>query len=259
MTPRGTAARIATRVVAERGFAHVLDARPMLFAGMVFADLGERNHWESRRSGGPRAEHDLLTLGWSCSMVGDVLTLPNFLTFLRIIAIPAFLVLLTRENYAAAFILFLAAGITDTVDGAIARLTNTHSSLGAILDPMADKLLLLSSFIVFGIIGAVPQWLVVVVVSRDIIVLAGYIVLFFIHQVSMPVDPSRLGKVNTFFELFTIGFALMHLARPFLPLDLVNLAIQSVTAATAAASGVQYVYRGLLWHQEQGSREAGLP
>lgn len=182
-----------------------------------------------------------------------MLTLPNFLTLLRIIAIPVVLVLLSRADYALAFVVFLAAGVTDTIDGAVARLTATQSRLGAVLDPMADKLLLLSSFVLLGVQGAIAAWLVVLVVSRDLIVVLGYFVIYFVHQEAMEVDPSRLGKVNTFFELFTIGFVLMALARPELPLGLVNAILQSLTAATTAASGVQYVYRGLLWHQRRGS------
>jgi cardiolipin synthase len=182
-----------------------------------------------------------------------MLTLPNFLTLLRIVAIPVFLIFLAHGNHAAAFILFLGAGITDAVDGAVARLTDSGSALGAILDPVADKMLLLSSFVVLGINGAIPVWLVVLVVSRDVIVVLGYCVVYFVHQQAMEVDPSRLGKVNTFLQLFTVGFVLMSLARPELPLSAVNVAIQWVTAATTAASGVQYVYRGLLWHQQRSS------
>jgi hypothetical protein len=88
-----------------------------------------------------------------------MLTLPNFLTLLRIIAIPVFLILLANGNHAAAFMLFLGAGVTDTVDGALARLTDSRSELGAVLDPMADKLLLLSSFVVLGASGVIPVWL----------------------------------------------------------------------------------------------------
>ena len=182
-----------------------------------------------------------------------MLTLPNFLTLLRIVAIPIFLVFLARHDYAAAFILFLLAGITDTVDGTVARLTDSRTDLGAMLDPMADKLLLVSSFIVLGWNGAIAPWLVVLVVTRDLIVVIGYFVLYFVHQEAMEVDPSRLGKINTFFELFTVGFALMALARPDMSLGGVNLVFQTVTAATTAVSGLQYVYRGLLWHQKRGS------
>jgi cardiolipin synthase (CMP-forming) len=173
---------------------------------------------------------------------------------MRIVAIPIFLVLLSEDRYAAAFILFLAAAVTDAVDGALARLTDTGSSLGAVLDPMADKLLLVSSFVVLGFNGVLPRWLVILVISRDIIIVAGYAVIFFVHQKAIPVEPSQLGKITTFFELLTIGFALIHLARPFLPLDLVKTIAQWVTASGAAVSGVQYVYRGLLWHQRQSDR-----
>lgn len=182
-----------------------------------------------------------------------MLTLPNFLTLLRIIAIPVFLVFLTGGNHAAAFVLFLCAGITDAIDGAVARLTDSRSDLGAVLDPMADKLLLLSSFIVLGANGVIDLWLVVLVISRDVIVVLGYLLIYLVHQETMEVDPSRWGKVNTFFELFTVGFALMTLARPTLPLAATLDVFQWVTAVTTAASGTQYVYRGLLWHQRHGN------
>jgi cardiolipin synthase len=182
-----------------------------------------------------------------------MLTLPNFLTLLRIIAIPIFLIFLAEGNHAAAFMLFLAAGVTDTVDGAVARLTNSRSDLGAVLDPMADKLLLLSSFIVLGYNGAIASWLVVLVVVRDVIVVLGYGAVFIVDHVWMEVAPSRLGKLSTFFQLFTIGFALMSLARPALPLATINQIMQGVAAGVTAASGVQYIYRGLLWHQQRGS------
>jgi cardiolipin synthase (CMP-forming) len=182
-----------------------------------------------------------------------MLTLPNFLTLLRIIAIPVFLIFLADGNHAAAFMLFLAAGVTDTVDGAVARLTNTRSDLGAVLDPMADKLLLLSSFIVLGFNDAVASWLVVLVVVRDVIVVLGYGAVFIVDHEWMAVAPSRLGKLSTFFQLFAIGFALMHLARPALPLVMINQVMQIVAAVVTSASGVQYIYRGLLWHQQRAN------
>src|SRR5215470_19435150 len=184
-----------------------------------------------------------------------MLTLPNFLTLLRIVAIPAFLILLANANYGAAFMLFLGAGVTDTVDGAVARLTNSRSDLGAVLDPMADKLLLLSSFIFLGFSGAIAPWLVALVVLRDVIVVLGYGAVFVVDHEWMEVAPSRLGKLSTFFQLFTVGFALMRLARPSLPLVTINEIIQMVTATVTAASGVQYVYRGLLWHQQRANVE----
>lgn len=185
-----------------------------------------------------------------------MLTLPNFLTLLRIVAIPVFLILLANGSHAAAFMLFLAAGVTDTVDGALARLTDSRSELGAVLDPMADKLLLLSSFVVLGYDGVIPVWLAVLVILRDVIVVLGYGAVFVVDHEWMEVAPSRLGKLSTFFQLFTVGFALMSVARPALPLATVSEILRSVTGAVTAVSGIQYVYRGLLWHQRRGSTPA---
>ena len=187
-----------------------------------------------------------------------MLTLPNFLTLLRIVAIPIFLIFLADHNYGAAFMLFLAAGVTDTIDGALARLTDSRSNLGAVLDPMADKLLLLSSFLVLGFTGALPAWLVILVVLRDVIVVLGYGAVFMVDHVWMDVAPSRLGKLSTFFQLFTVGFALMYLAKPALPMATASTLLQLATGLVTAASGIGYVYRGLLWHQQRASgQQAG--
>lgn len=180
-----------------------------------------------------------------------MLTLPNFLTLLRIIAIPVFVVLLTRQAYAGAFIVFLAAGVTDAVDGAIARIMDSKSDLGAVLDPMADKLLMLSSFVVLAVADAIPQWIVALVISRDVIIVSGYAMMHLVYGEAMKIQPSRLGKANTFFELFTVAVVVLCLARPNLPLKHVTDIAIYLTAITAASSGVQYVYRGLLWQQQK--------
>ncbi|GIW39772.1 MAG: CDP-alcohol phosphatidyltransferase [Candidatus Binatia bacterium] len=184
------------------------------------------------------------------------LNVPNTLTFLRVLAIPAFLVCLTDRRFGAALCIFVFAGITDAVDGAVARLTNTHTSVGAALDPLADKLLMVSAFSVLGWYGAVWPWLAVLVLSREALLLLGYLVLALRGQ-AMEIRPSALGKVNTFCQLFTVGFALLALARPDLPLGPARTVAQSVTAATTASSGAQYLYRGLLWAQNAGKESPG--
>jgi cardiolipin synthase len=181
-----------------------------------------------------------------------MLTLPNFLTLLRIIAIPAFLIMLAGGSYGGALVLFVAAALTDTIDGALARIMDSRSDLGAVLDPLADKLLQLSSFIVLAMIEAIPYWLLVLVLSRDVIILTGYLAIYFVSAAAMPVDPSALGKATTFFQLFTIGFALTYLARPDLPMAVGNQLIQYCTGAATAASGLHYVYGGLLYYQRRG-------
>jgi len=184
-----------------------------------------------------------------------MLTLPNFLTLLRILAIPVVVVLLTREAYAPAFIVFMLAGVTDAVDGAIARIMDSKSDLGALLDPMADKLLMVSSFVVLAINKAIPLWIVALVISRDMIIVTGYAMMHLVYGEAMKIAPTRLGKANTFFELFTIAFVVMHLARPVLPLEQVTGVVICLTALTSAASCVQYVYAGLLWQQRRGKDE----
>jgi cardiolipin synthase len=181
-----------------------------------------------------------------------MLTLPNFLTLLRIIAVPAFLILLAGHRYGAATILFVLAGITDAVDGVIARLTDSKSDLGAALDPLADKLLLVSSFVMFTWLGVVPPWLMILVLTRDVVILGGYLAIYFMST-PMQVDPSLIGKVNTCMEMITILFALGTVARPDIAMALPNLVVWYVTAATIAVSGVHYVYAGLLWYQRQSS------
>jgi cardiolipin synthase len=130
----------------------------------------------------------------------SILNLPNLLTLLRIGAIPLFLILLTDERYTDALLVFVVAGATDSLDGAIARLTNSHTALGAYIDPLADKLLLLSSFIILAFLGFVPRWLAILVISRDVIILLGFAVLYFITGHSIAVRPTLVGKASTFFN-----------------------------------------------------------
>jgi cardiolipin synthase len=182
-----------------------------------------------------------------------MLTLPNFLTLLRIIAIPIFLILISNQRYGAALCLFMAAGITDTIDGVIARLTDSKTDLGATLDPLADKLLLVSSFVILTWLHAVPAWLLILVLTRDIVVLSGYLAIYFV-SVPMKVAPTFVGKLNVFNEMFTIGFALLTLARPDIPMATVNLVTWALTATTTTISGIHYVYTGLVWYQRQGTQ-----
>ncbi len=181
-----------------------------------------------------------------------MLTLPNFLTFLRIIAVPVFLILISNQHYGAGLVLFMAAGITDTVDGVIARLTDSKSALGASLDPLADKLLLVSSFMILTWLAVIPSWLMILVLTRDVVILVGYLVIYFLAT-PIEVSPTPVGKLNTFLEMLTIGFALVTLARPDMPMATANRVAWYLTAATITISGMHYVYNGLLWYQRQGA------
>jgi cardiolipin synthase len=179
------------------------------------------------------------------------LNLANFLTVLRLFAIPVFLVFLVDGRYAAALGVFVAAGVTDALDGAIARLTHTKTALGSYLDPAADKLLLLSAFIALGFLAAIPPWLVVVVLSRDTIVVLGYFLLFVMTQRPMEVRPTLVGKLATFFQLATVSLALLALVRGSSVWPALDTAASSLAGLMTAGAGLQYVTRGLRWAQGQ--------
>jgi cardiolipin synthase (CMP-forming) len=180
-----------------------------------------------------------------------MLNLPNFLTLIRIVAIPFFLVLLASRFYLDALVIFIIGALTDALDGAVARLTDQKTPLGAYLDPAADKLLVISSFVMLGMIEAIPAWLVVLVVSRDIIILFGYGMLYFLVGDHPKVQPSLIGKLSTLFQLLTVGFVLAFLHNPkFLDARL-DEALVWVTSLTTVVSGLQYIYGGLVWLQNQ--------
>ena len=180
-----------------------------------------------------------------------MLNLPNFLTLLRIIAIPIFLIFLTDGRVGAALVTFVLAGITDSVDGAIARLTNTRTTLGAYMDPLADKMLILSAFVVLALMGVVPHWLTVVVISRDVIILIGYLTLFLLTQQLMEIRPSAISKAATFLHLVTLSAVLLSLWKAEVVGSGVRTALYGVTGVITAISGFHYIYRGLRWYQQK--------
>lgn len=166
-------------------------------------------------------------------------------------AIPIFLVLLVDRRYGEALAVFVAAGLTDALDGAIARLTHSKTTLGAMLDPAADKLLLVSAFITLAFMAEIPYWLVVVVLSRDAIVVLGYLLLVAMTQQPMEVRPSLVGKLATFFQLSAVSLVLLSLAQwqPLAPV--VQQYVFYLAALMTTGAGLQYVVRGLHWVQGQ--------
>jgi cardiolipin synthase (CMP-forming) len=186
----------------------------------------------------------------------NVVNLPNLLTLLRIVAIPCFLILLEDLRYRDALAVFVLAGVTDGLDGAIARLTHTKTTLGAYLDPAADKLLLMSSFIALGFMHEVPRWLVVVVLSRDVVIVCGYFLLFMVTHHTMEVRPSLSGKLSTFFQLLAVTLVLVSLLRPTLVNPTLRVSVFYATGLVTAIAGLQYMYRGLAWFQRQDTPAA---
>jgi cardiolipin synthase len=175
------------------------------------------------------------------------MTIPNAIPILRILLVPPFVIVLLRGHYGGALGIFVLAAISDAVDGYIARRYRQKSRIGAFLDPLADKLLAGTAFILLALRHVIPDWLAVVVVSREFVILFG---LFLLTVVNAPIRiaPSRMGKLNTFFQLVTICLCLLAnmSALSFPPaFDTALAALFAATGATTAISGLQYLFRGL--------------
>lgn len=176
--------------------------------------------------------------------LAHLLNLPNFLTLCRLGSIPIFLTFLTRQRYEAALYVFAAAAITDGLDGAVARWFDRRTELGAFLDPFADKLMLVSAFVVLTIDGELPGYVLSVVMIRDIVIVVGYLMLSFFTGERIPVRPSILGKMSTFLQLGCVIAVLARMGN-YWPEDF--NALLFATVAVTAASFVHYMYRGLVW------------
>jgi cardiolipin synthase len=185
-----------------------------------------------------------------------VLNVPNTLTLLRIVAIPCFLILLEDHRYREALAVFVAAGVTDGLDGAIARLTHTKTRLGAFLDPAADKALLVSAFIALGFMHEVPRWLVVVVISRDVMIVCGYFMLFMMTGETMEVQPTFWGKLSTALQLLAVTVVLVSLLNPDLGGATVEQLVFPLSGLVTTIAGLQYMYRGLVWLHRSGQEPA---
>lgn len=180
-----------------------------------------------------------------------MLNLPNTLTLIRILTIPFFIGFLAYHRYLEALIVFAVGGITDFLDGLAARRMNQQTALGAYLDPVADKLLVITSFIMLGMIGGIPVWLAVLVVARDVLIVIGFVIIYVLVEERPQVKPTRVGKWSTTFQLLTLALALTLLYDPNLFSVRVVEVFIAATALTTMLSGCQYLYRGLLWLQNR--------
>jgi cardiolipin synthase len=178
-----------------------------------------------------------------------LLNLPNTLTLFRILLVPLFLSLLVQGNVRTALVVFIAAGLTDAIDGALARLMNSQTNLGAHLDPMADKLLLVSSFIALGFLGKVPLPLMIMVIMRDVVILGGFLLSAVLTGKSMAMHPSLWGKLTTFVQILTVALVLLAASEwVAVPVAVLSSAFVA-TGALSVVSGVGYVADGIRWYQ----------
>jgi cardiolipin synthase len=168
--------------------------------------------------------------------------LPNVLTITRILLLPFFAFAVIYQKYTYALFLFWGAGITDVLDGFIARVRKQTSYFGSILDPVADKFLLMTSYILLSIYGLIPKWLTIIVISRDVIVLTGCLILYFVID-KLKVEPSFMGKAANASQYLLIGIVL--LIRNIDSEIIVPAFFYVAVALLTAVSGLLYVYKGL--------------
>jgi len=182
------------------------------------------------------------------------MSIPNFLTILRIVFIPLFIILLSYDSFGAAFFVFGLAAFTDALDGFLARVLNQQTPLGAYLDPIADKLLLVTSFVAFSILELIPVWLTILVVSRDVIISIGIIVLR-LNLFHIEIKPSILSKCTTCSQMFSItgAFLVLFLEKG----DIALTVLYCTTGLLTILSGIHYISRGLtiISYKENGAGE----
>ena len=138
---------------------------------------------------------------------GRSLNIPNFITMGRILAVPVVFWLLVNNEFKVAFFVFAAAGISDAVDGYLAKRFHWETELGAYLDPLADKLLIVSIFVALGVSGLLPSWLVIAVVTRDFLIVLGVLLAWLLgHPVR--IKPFIISKANTAAQLVLASLVL---------------------------------------------------
>jgi len=182
-------------------------------------------------------------------------SVPNLITFARLLAVPLAVYLILDRDLEAAFWLFIAAGISDGLDGAIARVFRCRTALGAYLDPLADKALLISVYLSLVSIGEVPLWLVILIVFRDLMILAGVLLAHALRE-KLVMQPLGISKLNTAVQIILAGAVLAPLSFGLREPALFGFdgvrALVWLAAATTALSGIAYVRRGVLVFNRHG-------
>ena len=171
-----------------------------------------------------------------------MVSLPNLISLARLLCVPVTIWLIVTNNIQAAFWVFVAAGVSDAVDGFIAKRFNAETAVGRYIDPLADKALLVSVYVALGVRGALPDWLVILVVFRDVLIVGGAMLAALFTDEPVRTKPLLISKVNTLMQILVVvvvlaglGFALDD--RGTLPLLIYG------AAATTVLSGAAYLVR----------------
>jgi cardiolipin synthase len=184
-------------------------------------------------------------------MTTRILTPSNQITLLRLVFVPVFAILVLDGRYRAALAVLTAAALSDVLDGTVARLLKQESPLGMALDPIADKILMTTGYITLALRGALPWWLTIIVLSRDVAIIMTALLISLVAGYR-PFPPSLVGKASTAAQVTTLFAVVCSQAHvPYATADAVKLLIY-LAAALTLASGVHYVF---LMRQRYGRRE----
>ncbi len=178
-----------------------------------------------------------------------VLSIPNILTLLRILMTPVIVYMVLTQQAWWAVILMVIAGVTDMFDGAIARYFNQRTTVGAYLDPLADKILLVSLFVSLFFVGKVPLFIFLAVIFRDAIIILGAIAYEMVTR-QLNMEPSLISKATTFIQILYVSLLLLDMATS-IPSVLISITMWAVFVLTCM-SGVHYM---VIWTQKAVGHE----
>jgi cardiolipin synthase len=180
-----------------------------------------------------------------------LINIANGLTAMRVLLVPVFAYLLISDRELAALVVFVVCGVSDGLDGLLARWLRQRTVVGAYLDPIADKLLMATAFIVLAYVKIIPSWLTVLVISRDLFILVGSF-LYLLLLDSSDIRPTVISKVNTGVQILTVVYYLAIAAFPEAADSMgvsdgtsVAAVVLWVCALTTVLSGVQYLFLGI--------------
>lgn len=169
------------------------------------------------------------------------MTVPNFITTIRIILAPIFIIYVINDQMKSALTVFALCCVTDGLDGMVARLFKQKSKLGAYLDPIADKILLVATFVALSVRGLLPPWLTVTVIARDVLILMGISILFLIRLEFMTIKPSIISKCTTCLQFASV-IAVLARGHLFSMPAAVYPSLYYLTALLTISSGLHYMH-----------------
>jgi cardiolipin synthase (CMP-forming) len=181
-------------------------------------------------------------------------SLPNLITLGRLVLVPLIMVMISSQRWVEAFVIFVVAGVSDGVDGYIAKTFNLRTELGAYLDPLADKALLMTIYVALSINGTLPAWISILVVSRDIIILGAVIVSWLI-DLPLRIHPLLISKLNTTAQIGFAGTVLGAKAFGFPTAGWMDTLLYLVAALTLASGAAYFA----IWINHMSEGGGGQP